>query len=109
LYNNYPQNGIVIVPNTLQEGDTARILYKGLLYHSGADTVYLHAGHSYNRSDWSHTKDIQMHRTPEGFEAELPIDSSEMLSVAFKDSAGHWDNNTWKNYNFEVHKREEVR
>jgi hypothetical protein len=50
-----------------------------------------------------------MHRTPEGFEAELPIDSSEMLSVAFKDSAGHWDNNTWKNYNFEVHKREEVR
>ncbi|MCX8129217.1 MAG: carbohydrate-binding protein [Clostridia bacterium] len=102
MYNIYHQNGVVIRPNVIAEGDTATVMYKGILHNKGADSVYMHIGYS---EDWKDAKDIKMSRTDEGFEAHLPITSREQLKIAFKDSANHWDNNSGRNYSFEVQNR----
>lgn len=98
----YPKNGVVIVPNVLAEGDRATILYEGILHNSGADSVYMHVGYG---EDWKNTTDVQMRRTSEGFEGEIQVKSNDKLCMAFKDSAGNWDNNGGRNYTFEVQDR----
>jgi hypothetical protein len=102
MYNNYPQNGVIIKPNVLAEGDNATVLYKGLLYHSGAQHVIMHAGYG---ESWNETKDIRMNKTSEGFEASIPVTSHDNLKLAFKDCANNWDNNAGRNYSFEVQNR----
>ena len=102
MYNTYLQNGVIIKPNVIAEGDTATIAYNGLLYKSGADNLYLHVG--YGR-EWDNAKDIKMSRTNDGFEARLPIEDYNKLNVAFKDCANNWDNNGGYNYSFDVQSR----
>lgn len=102
MYNIYYENGVVITPNVLAEGDRAKVTYKGLLFNSGADSISMHIGYG---NDWTKSTDIQMSKSKDGFEATLPIASHDMLKVAFKDSAGNWDNNSGRNYSFEVQTR----
>lgn len=99
----YYENGVIIKPNVVAKGDHASVLYKGILYHSGADSVYMHAGYG---DLWDNAKDIQMQRTGEGFEAKLSVIDGKPLKLAFKDSANNWDNNTGRNYTFEVQSRQ---
>lgn len=99
MYNNYIANGVIITPNVIAHGDNAKVLYKGLLYNSGADQVFMHVGYG---DEWNQIKDVKMERTVEGFEAMIPIESHDKLNMAFKDSAGNWDNNSGRNYSFEV-------
>lgn len=91
-----------MAPNVVGNGDSTTVIYKGLLRNSGADAVYLHMGYG---DDWKEKKDIKMQRTAEGFEANLNITSHDSLCFAFKDSAGNWDNNSGRNYKFEVQER----
>ncbi|HEX9061953.1 MAG TPA: carbohydrate-binding protein [Clostridia bacterium] len=98
----YYENGVIIKPNVVANGDEATIMYNGLLSNSGADSVYLHVGYG---SDWDNAQYQKMERTGEGFETTIPIKSSEQLKLAFKDSAGNWDNNSGRNYAFEVQTR----
>lgn len=98
----YYENGVIIAPNVIAEGDTATVIYKGILRNSGADAVYLHVGYGDN---WRSTRDIQMNRTNDGFEARLPVTEYDRLNLAFKDSAGNWDNNSGRNYRFDVQAR----
>ncbi|WP_010250562.1 carbohydrate-binding protein [Acetivibrio cellulolyticus] len=99
MYNNYIQNGVIIAPNVLAEGDKATVKYKGLLYNSGADAVYMRMGFG---SGWTNETNVKMARTQEGFEAEIPVTSTDKLNLAFKDSASNWDNNSGSNYSFNV-------
>ncbi|MCX7745890.1 MAG: carbohydrate-binding protein [Clostridia bacterium] len=99
MYNNYVNNGVIITPNVVAEGDKATFLYKGLLFKSGADYVYMRAGYG---DDWRSTTDIKMNPTGEGFEASLPVTERDKLNVVFKDSANNWDNNSGMNYSFKV-------
>ncbi len=99
MYNSYYENGVILKPNVIAKGEDATVLYNGLLYHSGADTIYMHTGFGDN---WTLQKDIQMRRTQEGFEAQLPIATCDHLNIVFKDSANNWDNNCSRNYSFEV-------
>ena len=99
LYNIYKENGVVVTPNVLVKGDTASVVYKGVLKESGADTVYMHAGYGEN---WRSLQDIKMKKTKTGFETELPITMDLPLQLAFRDSADNWDNNSSRNYTFEV-------
>lgn len=98
----YYENGVIVNPNVIVKGDKATVLYNGILKDSGADTVYLHVGFG---NTWTDTKDIEMRKSKEGFEAEIPIKSDEQLKLAFKDCAGNWDNNSGRNYSFEVQGR----
>lgn len=102
MYNSYIQNGVIIAPNVVAQGDKTTVKYKGLLYNKGADTVYMHMGYG---TTWDKTKDVKMTKTMEGFEAEIPLQSHEKLNVAFKDSADNWDNNSGLNYSFNVELR----
>lgn len=102
MYNMYYQNGVIVTPSVVAEGDTATITYKGLLYNSGADSVYLHAGYG---DRWGKAVDVRMQRTNDGFEARLPVNSKDTLNISFKDSAANWDNNSGRNYSFEVQGR----
>ncbi len=102
MYNSYIENGVIITPNVIAEGDRAKVLYRGLLYNSGADSVYMHAGYG---DDWENSTAIQMNKTSEGFESVLPITEFKKLNMVFKDSASNWDNNLGMNYSFEVEAR----
>ena len=102
MYNIYYENGVIITPNVVAEGDTATVTYKGLLKNSGADAVYMHVGYGDN---WRNTRDIKMDRTYDGFEAQLPVTDFDKLNIVFKDSASNWDNNSGRNYRFEVQSR----
>lgn len=102
MYNMYYENGVLITPNVVATGDTATVTYKGLLKNSGADSVYMHVGFGEN---WRNTRDIRMNRTNEGFEASVPVTEYDKLNIAFKDSANNWDNNSGRNYRFEVQAR----
>jgi len=99
MYNNYIDSGVLITPNVVAEGDNARIIYRGILEKSGADSVYMFTGYGDN---WRSSDFTKMRRTDEGFEATIPITQLDKLNVAFKDSAANWDNNSGRNYSFEV-------
>lgn len=103
MYNIYHENGVVVVPNVIVKGDHASVHYKGILTNSGADVVYMHSGYG---EFWDNTNDVQMKRTDDGFEAALPIFTDKPLKLAFRDSANNWDNNTGRDYTFEVQSRQ---
>ncbi len=90
------------MPNVVAEGEKTTVKYKGLLYNSGADAVYMRLGYG---SDWENQTNVKMSKTHEGFEAEIPLTSPEKLNLAFKDSADNWDNNSGMNYSFDVELR----
>ncbi|MDP4093388.1 MAG: carbohydrate-binding protein [Bacillota bacterium] len=98
----YHENGVILTPNVVAKGDNASIAYKGLLYNSGAHSVYMHVGYG---EAWDNTGDIKMRRTNEGFEADIHVTDGKPLNIAFKDCANNWDNNSGWNYHFEVQSR----
>ena len=95
----YVSNGVTVSPSVPSAGEKAKIIYDGLLAKSGATHVYAHVGFG-NR--WGNSNDIQMLKTATGFEATVPIYDADTLNVCFKDCAGNWDNNSGKNYSFDV-------
>ncbi|MCX7921199.1 MAG: carbohydrate-binding protein [Clostridia bacterium] len=102
MYNNYIENGVIITPNVVAKGDKATVIYRGLLHNSGAHSVLMRIGYGDN---WNDTHDVRMSKTAEGFEAVLPVNSSNKLNVCFKDCANNWDNNSGNNYSFQVEER----
>lgn len=102
MYNNYLNNGVILTPNVVAKGDNASVIYRGILFNSGADSIYARVGYG---DRWDNARDIQMKRTCDGFEAVLPVTTDAKLSLAFKDSANNWDNNSSRNYSFDVQSR----
>ncbi len=102
MYNNYVENGVILRPNVVAEGDNATVVYKGILYNDGADTVYMHCGYG---DIWEGTNDVPMTKTSEGFKTTIPVTQYKQLNCVFKDSAGNWDNNSGTNYSFQVQAR----
>jgi hypothetical protein len=98
--NEYLANGVIISPTNPHPGESVKITYNGLLPKSGAAQIFAHVGHGF---EWQHTQDMQMTRTPAGFEATLTAGNHNTLCVAFKDTANNWDNNSGLNYNFNIH------
>lgn len=85
------------------EGRDVRIVYDGLLAKSGASHVY--AVVSYNdNSHWNDVKYYQMDNRGQGkFEIAIPNYDNMNVNVAFKDCANNWDNNSGRNYSFNLH------
>lgn len=95
----YMQNGVAISPSIPSVGDKVQIVYDGLLSKSGATHVYAHIGFG-NR--WENEQDVPMMKTSVGFETTIPVVKSDIFNLCFKDCANHWDNNSGKNYSFDV-------
>lgn len=96
---NYQQKGVTIQPAIPRAQTSATLKYDGLLARSGAHGVYAHVGFGAN---WSNTQDIRMSRTANGFTASIPVQYADTLNIAFKDCANNWDNNSGKNYSFDI-------
>jgi len=95
----YMNNGVYISPAIPSAGDSAKIVYDGLLSKSGAAHVYARIGYG---SKWDNLHDYPMSRSNMGFEATIPVIKSDTLNVCFKDCANNWDNNSGRNYSFDV-------
>lgn len=105
MYNNdYIDQGVIIKPNVISEGDNVTLAYNGLLAKSGAEHVYAHVGYG-DSSNWQNTSYFKMNRTPDGFETDFNVNKLSNLQVAFKDCASNWDNNSGNNYVFNVQTR----
>lgn len=96
---NYIANGLYVNPSIPTVGEKIKVSYDGLLSKSGATHVYAHVGYG---SKWDNTCDYQMTKTGMGFEVSIPVSRPDVLNVCFKDCANNWDNNSGKNYSFEV-------
>lgn len=98
--NQFITNGITITPANPAPGDSVRVVYDGLLAQSGASDVLAHVGFG---SSWENSFDYRMVKTTTGFEATVQLPSqSNTLNIAFKDCADNWDNNSGRNYSFEI-------
>jgi hypothetical protein len=97
--NEYQKNGVLIQPATPLPNKTVKIVYNGLLAKSGATHVLAHVGFG---QKWDHIHDYWMEETSNGFETDVPVQHADTLNIAFKDCATNWDNNSGKNYNFDI-------
>ena len=97
--NEYLPNGVAISPAVPTAGTTVKIIYDGLLAKSGATDVFAHVGFG---KKWDNVSDYRMSRTATGFEVSIPVQNADVLNVCFKDCADHWDNNSGKNYSFDI-------
>ncbi|MDP4092668.1 MAG: carbohydrate-binding protein [Bacillota bacterium] len=95
----YLTNGITLSPAVPSAGDTVRITYDGILSKSGATDVFAHIGYG---NKWDKVTDYRMHRTTTGFETAIAVNNSDTMNLCFKDCANNWDNNSGKNYSFDV-------
>lgn len=98
-FDNYIPNGVKLDT----EGGKLRLSYNGLLAKSGAQDVYAVVNYGSNKY-WDDVKYYPMNNVGRNtFEALLPINGDTSINVAFKDGANNWDNNSGKNYSFNVH------
>ena len=97
--NEYIHNGVAISPAVPSAGESVKIMYDGLLAKSGANDVFAHVGFG---SKWEKVSDYRMNKTSTGFETTIPVLNSTTLNIAFKDCANNWDNNSGRNYVFDI-------
>ena len=84
------------------EGATVKISYVGHLYQNGSNTVYLHYGYGEN---WDNTNEVKMEKTQLGFQVEVTIpEGYETLNLCYRNENSEWDNNSGKNYIFNIEK-----
>lgn len=95
----YMSNGVTIIPAMPSAGETVKISYDGLLAKSGATDVLARVGFGNN---WDMLYDYRMYRSGTGFEANIPVSDANVMNVCFKDCANNWDNNSGRNYIFDV-------
>ena len=95
----YIPNGVILNPAVPTAGDKVKLVYDGLLAKNGANHVYAHVGYG---SNWDNVNFFQMLRSATGFETTIPVSNADTLNLCFKDCANNWDNNSGKNYTFDV-------
>ncbi|HBY21041.1 MAG: hypothetical protein A2Y24_05170 [Clostridiales bacterium GWE2_32_10] len=102
-YNDY-DTGVHVDPATVINNGIIEVSYSGMLSQEGAKEIYLHYGSSY-LEDWANVNDVKMVKNPNGaFSANLTVPKGNKLNICFRDNAYNWDNNTGKNYVFEIKK-----
>jgi len=97
-------DGVYVSPTPITAGDQVNIKYSGVLAKAGADRLTLRMG--YGHHEWNGVSDISMSKL-EGpaFEAkvEIPFEQCSRLQFCFVDGAGNWDNNSGRNWSYEIH------
>ena len=94
------KGNVFINSEDLCQGKTARIIYNGPLSKVG-DELYIHLGFG---NMWDNLSEVKMEKTSDGYVAEVPMIKADTLNFCFRDSKNNWDNNSCKNYSFEISK-----
>ncbi len=94
--------GVAVDPTPITAGQEVTVLYDGLLSHDGAEHVFLHVGYG-NSQHWELVGDYQMNKLDYGWEKTLHINEDSRFNFCFKDCANNWDNNSGKNWSYEIH------
>lgn len=97
--NEYMSNGVTISPAIPTAGEKVKVSYDGLLSKSGANHIYAHVGFG---NSWDNSSFYQMNKGNTGFEATLSVSNGDTMNLCFKDCANNWDNNSGRNYSFDV-------
>lgn len=101
-YHLAPDSGIAVKPTPITLGDELKVEYRGLLAQSGAEAVYLHYG--FGPGDWRSVNDIPMERSSDGaWAAVIQAGEKGRFSFCFRDNANNWDNNSGRNWSYEIH------
>lgn len=95
----YLSNGITINPAVPSAGEKVKVIYDGLLSKSGANDVFARIGFN---SSWENMSDYKMNKSNTGFEVTIPVIDADTMNLCFKDSANNWDNNSGRNYSFDI-------
>ncbi len=97
-------DGVYVSPTPITAGDHVTIKYTGMLAKAGANQLTLRMG--YGHDVWSDVNDIPMSKVENGvFEAraEIPLEQCSRLHFCFVDGSGNWDNNSLRNWSYEIH------
>ncbi|MCX8130277.1 MAG: carbohydrate-binding protein [Clostridia bacterium] len=97
----YMSNGVIISPSIPSPGDEITVMYDGILSKSGANHIFAHIGYG---SMWDDRAYYRMEKTTTGFEASVSVSEADTMNICFKDCANNWDNNSGKNYSFDISK-----
>lgn len=95
----FMSNGVTISPAVPTAGDNVTVTYDGLLAKNGAAHIYAQVGFG---SQWDGKAFYKMNKTGTGFEATVPVGNGDTMNICFKDCADNWDNNSGKNYSFDI-------
>ena len=98
------ENKIYFDTETLTEGRTAKLTYKGTLAENGAEEIYVHYGFGLL---WENLQEAKLEKVSEGtFEADIYLASCENINFCFRDGNNNWDNNQAQNYTAPISKEE---
>jgi hypothetical protein len=91
--------------DTLVEGRTAKLTYKGNLAIPTANEIYVHYGFGLL---WENIQEIKLDNIDDNtYETEVNIAPSyDSINFCFRDDSNNWDNNEAKNYTAEISKEE---
>lgn len=101
------EGGVIATPVPITAGGSVHIIYNGLLSEGGADRVYLHVGFG-PASQWKLINDLEMEKSKWGWETVCRVQGDDRFNFCFKDSADHWDNNSGRNWSYEIHNGQRV-
>lgn len=85
----------------LIEDEVVKISYTGKFFQENSKKVYIHYGFG---NSWKHLTEVEMQKTSLGFQAEIKLVENEPLNLVFRNDKNEWDNNSNKNYSFEIEK-----
>lgn len=95
--------GVVVDPTPITAGQDVVVFYNGLLAQSGAQEVYLHCG--FGKDDkWNAVSDERMAKTGFGYVKALTMPQTHtQFNFCFRDNAMNWDNNSGRDWAYQVH------
>jgi len=84
----------------LIENSVVKISYTGKFFQDNSNTeLYIHYGFGLL---WENVNEIKMEKTELGYQALIYLNGQDSLNFCFKNGKGEWDNNSGKNYVFEI-------
>ena len=87
----------------LVENNNIKISYTGKLFQENSEEVFIHYGFGLN---WDNVNEVKMEKTELGFQAEIFLGEGETFNFCFRNNNNEWDNNDYKNYIFEIEKKQ---
>lgn len=89
--------------DTLTEGTTTQIIYKGTLYENGSEDIFMHFGYGLL---WENLQEIKLDKYDDYYKADITLANFGDINFCFRDSYGNWDNNDNANYTATISKIE---
>lgn len=86
----------------LIENTKVKVSYTGKFYQGNNQKVFIHYGYG---KDWNNVNEIEMIKTDLGYQTELNLVGGDTLNFCFKNQNNEWDNNSGKNYIFNIEKQ----